>query len=288
MAENVCLYNKRGYCKYGNTCRKSHVNEVCDEQDCSGIGCMKRHPKICVYFERFNNCKFGNFCKFSQESKARKSDIEEKIDDLKRIINNQDREILKMKNEIVELKSTLLEVKQTEDDLNGDQTEIRKKVFDCNICELSYKTKHGLNKHKEKHQNIAQVDGNYSFVEESDSPDEIPQTEESISNINTDDNNSAHKIIVKVTVSAHTHEDAYKSVRANILYILDAIIDPVHLSDESNFDLEQTENNGFPHMFVFKVILPEDIVFVDEKDVRAEWRNDKENISTQLKDVFIL
>ena len=65
--ENVCLFFKYGFCKYRETCRQVHYEEICDIVHCESLNCAKRHPKDCRYFSKFKRCKFGSFCLFSHE-----------------------------------------------------------------------------------------------------------------------------------------------------------------------------------------------------------------------------
>ena len=50
------------------------------------------------------------------------------------------------------------------DDSNSKKCEEKK--FACDLCEKVYKTKGGLNNHMEKHDNVVQVDGNVSLVDD--------------------------------------------------------------------------------------------------------------------------
>ena len=52
-----CPYYDRGYCKHGYECFNKHPRKVCEDQNCSGESCDKRHP---------NPCKFGIRCKHSR------------------------------------------------------------------------------------------------------------------------------------------------------------------------------------------------------------------------------
>ena len=47
--EEVCSYNKYGYCRFGENCQKKHYSEVCQHQEAckSTKTCTKRHPKNC-------------------------------------------------------------------------------------------------------------------------------------------------------------------------------------------------------------------------------------------------
>ena len=62
-AQIVCSFNKFGYCKFRNSCRKMHVYEHCENERCEIRTCRLRHPKPCRYFRDSRRCKFSN-CKF--------------------------------------------------------------------------------------------------------------------------------------------------------------------------------------------------------------------------------
>ena len=56
--QNVCNWNKYGFCKHGERCRKLHVKEVCEKPSCTIVCCLKRHPKQCKFFSNHKMCKF--------------------------------------------------------------------------------------------------------------------------------------------------------------------------------------------------------------------------------------
>ena len=79
--QNVCVFNKYGYCKFKSNCRKQHILEICSNQKCEILRCSLRHPKICRYFRDFGMCKFGEWCLFRHELKVNKE-----IEDVKRAL----------------------------------------------------------------------------------------------------------------------------------------------------------------------------------------------------------
>ena len=150
----------------------------------------------------------------------------------------------------------------------------------------------------ETHQTLSQLDGNLSLVghfeeseseEDNDATGNVDTNENTVHEIvHTSDVTNVQKIIVKVKIAANSYDDACNSVKSNLLYILDAVIIPLHLSDESIFDMEVSEDNEFPHTFVLKVELPEDIVHVEENETLEEWNNNKNGIRTLVKEFLIL
>ena len=67
-APTLWLYNKYGYCKFSERCRKHHINDIYENSSCMISDCGQSHPKICRYLENFGNCKFIP-CAFKHESK---------------------------------------------------------------------------------------------------------------------------------------------------------------------------------------------------------------------------
>ena len=57
-AQISCRFNKFGYCKHRDYCRKLHVNELCDESACDISNCRLRHPYTCKFYKEYGRCKF--------------------------------------------------------------------------------------------------------------------------------------------------------------------------------------------------------------------------------------
>ena len=65
MIENVCTFDKFGYCKFEKKCRKLHHLELCESYFCENVrNCGRRHPRKCYYFCAYGYCKFGEDCRF--------------------------------------------------------------------------------------------------------------------------------------------------------------------------------------------------------------------------------
>ena len=143
MTANVCLYNQKGYCKYGNTFRNLHVNEKFDITTCDGSQCSKRHPKSCFYFEKYKKCKFGNYCKFSHECDQRNPEDETEINIMKTIIKSQEDKIAKLETDIDEVKSNLVDLSKKFEELSSLKSDQNLDIFQCAFCEKNYKTKSG-------------------------------------------------------------------------------------------------------------------------------------------------
>ena len=94
-APNICLFNKFGYCKFGERCRKHHKYKICEESSCEITSCRERHPKDCRYFRNFGRCKFSP-CAFNHEIVVKGNECE-KIRKEVKILNDK---ILSLENVI--------------------------------------------------------------------------------------------------------------------------------------------------------------------------------------------
>ena len=109
-AETFCRFFKFGYCKYRNFCRKNHVSELCEDENCDGSVCEKRHPKKCFYFHELHRCKFGDYCLYShnltQASSAVKDNLETKVKNLEKRIEDLEKERRALMDDLRSLEST--------------------------------------------------------------------------------------------------------------------------------------------------------------------------------------
>ena len=99
---SICSFNKFGFCKFGETCRKRHVQKCCDSIECDILSCENRHPKICRFFITYKRCKFGDFCKYKHEveSSENKVNLEIKIKNLEVALEKNIIEIRKLNYKI--------------------------------------------------------------------------------------------------------------------------------------------------------------------------------------------
>ena len=68
MAAVVCSYYRTGFCKYEDRCRNLHINEMCQDTNCSNDSCQLRHPTPCRYFSLYGSCKFADKCAYRHEN----------------------------------------------------------------------------------------------------------------------------------------------------------------------------------------------------------------------------
>ena len=96
-----------------------HVNEICTENDCEVKSCLKRHPRLCRYYEKFHSCKFEDRCSFSHKILDHRSellDLKAKVINLETMKAAQDEVIVN-----IQVKMALLE-KENQD--------LKRKVMD--------------------------------------------------------------------------------------------------------------------------------------------------------------
>ena len=127
--QNVCRYHKFGYCKFKTSCKFKHVTVVCDDDRCKNQhACQKRHPRVCKYFINFGSCKLGSACAYAHQTRTKVENgrIEQKLDELMRIIKEKDEVIddLVVKNKekdafieklVEDVKNLTIEVKKLKD-----------------------------------------------------------------------------------------------------------------------------------------------------------------------------
>ena len=132
--ENICKFNKSGYCKFKTNCKYKHVNVVCDDDKCDQRVCEKRHPRKCKYFTNFGDCKLGPNCAFAHKDngKIKMEKLEQKIDELHKIIQDKEKIIDQLVNDVQNLKSVVDELKEDfeTNDENGTLQENVSEVYD--------------------------------------------------------------------------------------------------------------------------------------------------------------
>ena len=57
---NICIYDYRVFCMFGNECDKKIFQETCIGQECVRSACPKPHPRFCNSRFTFFNCRFEN------------------------------------------------------------------------------------------------------------------------------------------------------------------------------------------------------------------------------------
>ena len=108
--QNVCKWNKFGYCKHGDMCRKLHVNDICENSSCKIMCCLKRHPKPCKFYAIYKRCKFDPCAFLHVENtnsfeylKKENENILSKINDIDNALKSLDAKELEIENFIEKL-----------------------------------------------------------------------------------------------------------------------------------------------------------------------------------------
>ena len=151
---SVCVFDYRGFCKNGSDCFKKHFQEICKNRSCVGESCLKRHPKNCIFFSTFGDCKFAEFCRYHHEEKNTCDMIE--LKDLIKQVETLKAEITIFKVENVGKENKLKEIKKISEDnvklrkenenLNKDNemfkerlsTTIQESRFSCYQCDETF------------------------------------------------------------------------------------------------------------------------------------------------------
>ena len=103
--------------------------------------CKNRHPKICKFFEKYQRCKFGNYCHYSHHmsltKNRRSNEIVKDINVLEKRIDYLEEEIKTLKNVIES--SKIKEVAKDQNDIkNTNETAVHEdKTCDATTPEPS-------------------------------------------------------------------------------------------------------------------------------------------------------
>jgi hypothetical protein len=95
--QNVCSFNKYGFCKFRLNCRRQHLMEKCKKMKCDIENCSLRHPQVCRYFRDIGYCKFGEWCLFKHDGITQGSKeikvLTEKMENIEKRISEKNKEI---------------------------------------------------------------------------------------------------------------------------------------------------------------------------------------------------
>ena len=133
--QNICFYNKYGFCKYLETCRKYHENKMCENSNCEVRDCPLRHPISCKWFKDFGFCKFNEWCRFSHEvtkntfeQNEEVKNLKEKMKDIETELEKKSEKILKLEAEIKDIHLKMTEKDQTVSKINKKFNFLKEKV----------------------------------------------------------------------------------------------------------------------------------------------------------------
>ena len=159
--QNICNFNKFGFCKFRDRCRKQHVNDKCENSSCDISVCILRHPRRCKFYSEYKRCKYGEWCRFEHVENL--NNVE--IDDLKKENESILTKLAGIENTLKEkdnlIESLLQKFKDMELKLNNisEEKTVSEKIK-CAQCEFETISERGLKVHmKRKHAGINT--GNY-------------------------------------------------------------------------------------------------------------------------------
>ena len=158
---NICKFNQKGFCKFGDHCRNRHENEICGRDDCSNE-CELRHPSKCRYFIYNGVCKFAGNCAYlheDNEEKIRIKNLETKLGETEARIEYLEKVLEEVKRKLSDSASNIST--SVEENNVALVSEHKEKIgFNCDICEFKSSRENGLVVHMGmKHKNIEQLDG---------------------------------------------------------------------------------------------------------------------------------
>jgi hypothetical protein len=135
MEQVVCHHFQTGFCKFGEHCRKRHVQEICQTKQCKSKACIQRHPNVCKYFATQNTCKFGEKCAYQHKISKDKSEINELVARVGALENTI--QVMSQK------------IKVLEDELQNEKKESdsQVKIFKCDHCNYNASTSTVLKRH---------------------------------------------------------------------------------------------------------------------------------------------
>ena len=164
--QSVCKFNQTGFCKFGQTCCKMHVNKLCSTPNCDKHMCINRHPNLCRYFSQNGHCKRGQKCAYSHtksETFVKVEETEKKITLLKSEIESLKANILKSENHLLraaveDLRKTVTSNCKHIEDLKEEILNMQQKFsanlkYSCDKCGKTFVSNKNLNIHVNKYHN---------------------------------------------------------------------------------------------------------------------------------------
>ena len=169
----VCKYFQCGFCKFGETCKKQHVKEICSIKYCTNKSCTKRHPTVCKFFSIQKTCKFGDHCAYKHDAISNKSEIDElhvkvihleasnelmlaKLNDFTKGMKDTNKnEIAELNDQITYLQASnavmqarINDLTEEVEDIERDKLAVPKDIhFKCDQCDYSASTSTVLKSH---------------------------------------------------------------------------------------------------------------------------------------------
>ena len=132
MTGEICMFDKFGFCKERERCERTHLVEVCVQEECDARKCDKRHPRACKYHQQNGFCKFKSNCKYghkqfgsSRDQNLRIEALEKQNEKLTKLIEDQNEAIKDLRHKMMLEDS--LKIKQLERDIENLKTNCNEK-----------------------------------------------------------------------------------------------------------------------------------------------------------------
>lgn len=147
--------------------REGFFKEIYENRNFLGESCLKQHPKSCIFFTTFGDCKFAEFCRYHHEGINTNARIE--LNDMITQVETLKAEITNLKVEIVEKEIKLKEMKLRSEDndklrmvnekLNKDNTILKKRLtsieeksmniqsYHCDKCKFESEDRNKIEQH---------------------------------------------------------------------------------------------------------------------------------------------
>ena len=106
----MCKFQKFGFCKFKERCKKKHLKETCENRSsCVNVkSCEKRHPYECKRSVSEGFCSFGSDCAYHHQAQVKtnnESEVNAKVDKLEKTLNEMHEKFLKLETKIKNIES---------------------------------------------------------------------------------------------------------------------------------------------------------------------------------------
>ena len=175
---------------------------VCDDEKCNQETCQKRHPRICKYYINFGSCKLGSNCAYAHKIQRKEENgrLEQKLDELARIISGKDDVIRKLESKIDDLIQKNKEKDLVIEKLVRDVKDLTKKKD-----EPVTKVKSSVSKKKQKETIVKEI----SEVVK-DNTDVLEKENELSEKEKEKDNSDKHQVFIKNSLQLLDQTDLKK------------------------------------------------------------------------------
>ena len=104
MEEEGCQFQKYGFCKFREGCKKKHFAEICDKLSrCTEIKqCQKRHPKNCKRFASGSGCRHDEQCAYHHHGNKYAEEMRKKVETLEKMVADLTNKEVSKENEKME------------------------------------------------------------------------------------------------------------------------------------------------------------------------------------------